>query len=84
MVTTVLCDKNRKGSKGNGDKGGGKATATRAMAMATAMTTEMMWAMGMTARWAGDEESKGKGGKGNCDGDEGGGRRRGQRQQGQW
>ncbi len=43
--------------------------------MVTAKAT--MWVMVMVTRLAGDEEGKGKGGKGNDDDDEGGGRRRG-------
>jgi hypothetical protein len=50
-------------SKGNGDKGGGQVKATRAMATAMAMAT--MWEMAMATRPAGDEEGRGKGGKGN-------------------
>ncbi len=42
------------------------------MAMATAMLT--MWAMATVTRLVGDYERKGKGGKGKCDGNEGGGR----------
>ncbi len=45
-------------------------------ALATAMVA--MWAMAMTTRLAGNKEGKGKGGKSNGDGDEGGGQRRGQ------
>ncbi len=41
------------------------------------MTMATMWAMATAMRLAGDKEGKGKGGKGKCDGDEGGGRRRG-------
>ncbi len=40
-------------------------------AAATAMAT--MWAMATATRLAGDEEGKGKGSKGKCDSDEGGG-----------
>jgi hypothetical protein len=35
------------------------------------------WVMAMMTRLAGDKEGKGEGGKGNCNGDEGGGRQRG-------
>jgi hypothetical protein len=68
LVTRVVCNKMGEGSKGNGDKGGGQARATRAMEMAT--TT--MWGMAMAMRQAGDKEDKGEGGKGNSNGDEGG------------
>jgi hypothetical protein len=44
-------------------------TVMRAAAMATAT----MWAMVMVTRLAGNKEGKGKGGKGKCDSDEGGG-----------
>jgi hypothetical protein len=48
-------------SKSNGNEGGGRAMETRVMAMAIAR----MRAMVMVTRWAGDEEYKGKGSKGN-------------------
>ncbi len=41
---------------------------------ATAMAT--MWAMGMATRLAGKDKGKGEGGKGKCDGNEGGGHQR--------
>jgi len=41
-------------------KGGRRLTATRAMAMVTAIT----WVMAMVTRLAGNEEGKGEGGKG--------------------
>ncbi len=44
-------------NKGNGDKGGGQATATRATVM-----------MARATRLVGDKEGKGKGGKGNDNG----------------
>jgi hypothetical protein len=60
--------------KSDDDEGGGRAMATRAMA--TAMVT--MWAMAMARRLVGNKEAKGKYGKGNADGNEGGGQQRGQ------
>jgi hypothetical protein len=42
---------------------------TRAAVAATAT----MWAIAMATRLAGNKEGKGKGGKGKCNGDEGGG-----------
>ncbi len=64
------CNKesNSFGGKSNGDKGGGKSIATRAMATVKAAT----WAMAMVRRLAGDEEGKGKGSKGDCNGNESG------------
>jgi hypothetical protein len=50
-------------------QGGGCATATRAIAMATAM----VWAIATVTRVVGNIESNGKGGKGNGDGNKGGG-----------
>ncbi len=49
-------------------------TETRAMATVK-MTT---WAMAMVTRLAGNKEGKGKGRKGDCNGNEGGGQQRGQ------
>jgi hypothetical protein len=63
-------------NKGDGNKGGKRVMATRAMVTATATATT--WAMATAMRLAGDKEEKGKGGKGNGDSNEGGGRRRGQ------
>ncbi len=54
LGTRVACNK-----EGDG-KGGGQATAMRAMVT--------MWAMVMGMRLAGDKEDKGKGGRGNGDG----------------
>jgi hypothetical protein len=48
--------------------------ATRVMATVKATT----WAMAMITRLAGNKEGKGKGIKGDCDSNEGGGRQRGQ------
>ncbi len=47
--------------------------------MVTAMATAkvMIWVMMTATRLVGDEEGKSKGGKGNDDGDEGGGQGRG-------
>ncbi len=65
----------REANKGDGNKGGRQATATRAMASEMAMATPlaMTWAMVTAMRLAGDKEGKGKGGKGNGEGDEGDG-----------
>ncbi len=43
-------------NKGDGNKGGGQATAMRAMAMTTSMATT--WAMATAMRLAGDEDRK--------------------------
>ncbi len=67
-------------NKGNDSKGGGRATATRAMAMATTMATT--WAMAMAMRLEGDKEGTDKGGKGNDDGNEGDRQQRGGGRQG--
>ncbi len=56
-------------NEGNCNKGGGQTTVTRAAA--PAMPT--MWAMATATRLAGDDERKGKSGKGKCNGDESGG-----------
>jgi hypothetical protein len=53
----------------NGNKVGGQTTGTRAAAAATAT----MWVMGRAMRLGGHKERKGKGGKGKCNGNEGGG-----------
>ncbi len=63
------------GGKSDGNEGGRRLTATRAMATVTATATT--WVMAMVTRLAGDKEGKGEGGKGDDGGDEGGGRRRG-------
>ncbi len=61
-------------SDGNNNKGGGQATATRAMVT----TMPAMWGMAMATRLAGGKEGKGEGGKVDGDGNEGGGGQRGQ------
>ncbi len=53
-----------------------------ATAMETAMATATMWVMMMATRLVGNEEGKGKGGKGNHDCNEVGGQGRGQGRQG--
>jgi hypothetical protein len=60
-------------NKGDCDEGGGRTTVTRVVAMVTAI----MWVMPMVTMLVGDKEGKGEGGKGKCNGNEGGGRRRG-------
>ncbi len=84
LAMRVECNKksNVNGGKSNGNKGGGRLTATRAMATVKGS----MWAMAMVTRLAGDKEGKGEGGKGDCNSNEGGGQRRGQWQwrQEQW
>jgi hypothetical protein len=60
-------------NKGNGDKVGGRATVTRAMATATGMAMATMWEMGTAMRLAGNKEGRGKVSKGNDNGDESGG-----------
>ena len=70
----VECDEESDGFGGNsdGNEGGRRLMATRAMAMVTATT----WLMATVTRLAGDEEGKGevgKVGKGDGNGDEGGG-----------
>ncbi len=69
MLLVVELFKRR--NEGDGYKGGGRATGTRAMTWAMAMA--MTWAMAMAVRLAGDKEGKDKGDKGNGDGNEGGG-----------
>ena len=73
LATRVECDEESDGfgGKSDGNDGGRRLTATRAM------VTAMTWVMVMVTRLAGDEEGKGEGGKGDGDGDEGGGRQRG-------
>ncbi len=68
--TRVVCDKegNGNGGKSNGNEGGEQATAMRVIA--TVM--EMMWAMAMATRLAGNEEGKSKGSRGIGNGNEGG------------
>jgi hypothetical protein len=67
------CDEesNGFGGKSDGNEGGRRLMATRAMAMAMAMATGLV--MVMVMRLVGDKEGNGEGGKGECDGDEGGG-----------
>jgi len=75
LATRVECDEESDGfgGKSDGNEGGRRLTATRALATATATA----WLMVMVTRLAGDEEGKGEGGKGDGSGDEGGGWRRG-------
>ncbi len=75
LATRVECDQesNGFGSKSDGNKGGRRLTATRAMASVTAMT----WLMATVTRLTGDEEGKGEGGKGDGNSDEGGERQSG-------
>ncbi len=47
------------------------------MTRVVAMVTAIMWVMPMVTMLVGDKEGKGEGGKGKCNGNEGGGRRRG-------
>ena len=74
LATRVECDEESDGFGGKceGNEGGRRLMATRAMATVTATT----WLMATVTRLAGDEEGKGEGGKGDGNGDEGGGRRR--------
>ncbi len=51
LATRVVCNKEGKGDKGDGDKGGRRAMATRVMVMAAAIT----WAKEMATRRAGDK-----------------------------
>ncbi len=62
LVMRVVCNEEGNGNsnKGNGDKGGGRVTVTRAMAT--------MWAMAMAMRLVGNKEGKGKSSKGNGNG----------------
>jgi hypothetical protein len=59
-------------NKGDGNEGGEQVAAMRATATATAMVVVAMWAMAMATRLVGNKESKGKGGKGNHNGNKGG------------
>ncbi len=74
---SMVCDKEGNGdsNKCNFNNGGRQVTAMRAMATATAMATTMAttWAIAMAMRLTGNEEGKGKRGKGNGDGNKGGG-----------
>jgi hypothetical protein len=74
LATRVECDEESDGFGGrrDGNEGGRRLTATRAMATVTAMT----WVMATVTRLAGDKEGKGEGGgrrRGNGDGDKSGG-----------
>ena len=71
LATRVECDEESNGfcGKSNGNEDGRQLTATRAMATMTAT----MGGMVVVTRLAGNEEGKDEGGKGNGDGDEGGG-----------
>ena len=65
LATRVECDKesNGFGGKSDGNEGGRRLMATRALA--TVMATAMTWLTMVTVtRLAGDEEGKGEGGKG--------------------
>ncbi len=70
-ATRVASNKegNGDGGKINGNEGGRRATATMAMATATAM----MWATAMVTWVAGNKKGNGKGSKYNGIGNEGGG-----------
>jgi hypothetical protein len=63
VTVKVSCNKEGggDGGKSDGDKGGGQATGTA-----------MTWAMAKAMRLVGDKEGKCKGGKFNCDSNEGG------------
>ena len=71
LAMRVGCNKESDGfgGKSDGNEGGRRLTATRALATVT-MTTRLMVTV---TRMVGDEEGKGEGGKGDGDGDEGGG-----------
>ncbi len=71
LATRVECDKGSDGfgGKSDGNEGGRRLTATRALATVMAAT----WLMVKVTRLTGDEEGKGEGGKGDGGGDEGGG-----------
>jgi hypothetical protein len=76
LATRVECNKESDGfsGKSDGDKGGGQATVTRAMATVMPMT----WVMATAMRLVGDKEGKGEVGDGIGDGNEGSGRLWGQ------
>ncbi len=63
VTTKVSCNEESggDGGKSDGDEGGGRAT-----------TTTTSWAMATAMRLVGNKEGKCKGGKGNCNGKEGG------------
>ena len=75
LATRVECDEGSDcfGGKSNGNEGGRRLKATRAMATVTATT----WLIATVTKLEGNKEGKGEGGKGDGDGDEGGGRRSG-------
>jgi hypothetical protein len=75
LATRVECDEESDGfgGKSDGNKGGRRLTATRAMTTMTAMA----WMMATVTRLMGNKEGKGEGGKGNGDCDEGDRQRRG-------
>ena len=58
LVTRVECDEESDGfgGKSDGNKGGRRLTATRAMAMATATATARKWVMATVMWLAGNEE----------------------------
>jgi hypothetical protein len=70
LAMRVACDEegDGKGYKSDGNKGDGRATATRVMVTAMATAKVTTWVMLMVTRMAGDKEGKGEGGK--CDGDD--------------
>ncbi len=69
-ATRVACNKegNGIGGKSDGNEGGGRASTTKTMATATAMT----WVMATATRVAGNKKGNGKGGKSDGINDEGG------------
>ena len=71
LATRVECDKESDGfgGKSDGNEGGRRLMATRALATVMATT----WLMVTVTRLAGGKEGKGEGGKGDGDGDEGDG-----------
>jgi len=77
LATRVECNEESDGfgGKSDGNEGGRRLMATRAMVKVTVTATR--WLKATVTRLAGDEEGKGEGGKGDGDDDEGGGRRRG-------
>ncbi len=62
LAMRVACNEEGNGdnNEGDGDEGGGRASATRAMGMAT--VTAPTWAIVATMRLVGDEKGKDKGG----------------------
>ncbi len=71
LATRVECNEEIDGcgGKSNGNEGGRRLTATRAIGTVMATT----WVMAMVTRLAGNEEGKGEGGRGDGNGDEEGG-----------